>query len=80
VNPYLALIKLNEMIEIIDEGTRASGRISLLLFQTVMFAGTAFVDMIYLSRAGFSNRKVAQKTFFQKARVHSLMFSIDGIH
>jgi hypothetical protein len=77
VHPYLPLIELNEIIEIIEQGTGAFGGISLLLFQTIMFAGTTFVDMEYLVGAGFSDRKVARKAFFQKARVRSLMPSID---
>jgi hypothetical protein len=31
--------------------------------------GTAFVDMEFLRRAGYTNRKAARKAFFQKARV-----------
>ncbi|KFY86918.1 hypothetical protein V500_07310 [Pseudogymnoascus sp. VKM F-4518 (FW-2643)] len=69
VHPYMPLIEVHEMIEIVEEGTGASGGISLLLFQAIMFAGTAFVDMDYLRSAGFSDRKVARKALFQKARV-----------
>lgn len=69
VHPYMPLIEVHELLEIVEEGTGASGKISLLLFQAIMFAGTAFVDMEFLNSAGFSNRKVARKAFFQKARV-----------
>ena len=65
----MPLIETYELLHIIDEGTGESGRISLLLFQAIMFAGTAFVDMDYLRSAGYSNRKAARKAFFQKARV-----------
>ena len=77
VHPYMPLIELHELLKIIDDGTGAPGRISLLLFQAVMFAGTAFVDMSYLAAAGYSNRKSARKAFFQKARV-SLPSGIRG--
>ncbi len=77
VHPYMPLIEVHEFLQIIEDGTGESGRISLLLFQAVMFAGTAFVDMDHLRRAGFSNRKAARKAFFQKARVcHVLVGAI----
>lgn len=69
VHPFMPLIEAHETLQIIEDGTGASGRISLLLFQAIMFAGTAFVDMEYLRSAGYSNRKAARKAFFQKARV-----------
>jgi hypothetical protein len=69
VHPYMPLVEIHDLVEIIEDGTGASGRVSLLLFQAIMFAGTAFVDMEHLRSAGYSNRKVARKAFFQKARV-----------
>jgi hypothetical protein len=72
VHPYTLLVELHELMEIIEDGTGATGRISLLLFQAIMFAGTAFVDMKHLQNTGYSNRKVARKAFFQKARINSL--------
>lgn len=69
VHPYMPLLEIHEVLDIIDDGTGEFGRISLLLFQAIMFAGTAFVDMEFLRAAGYSNRKAARKAFFQKARV-----------
>lgn len=69
VHPYMPLVEFHELMEIVEDGSGAAGRISLLLFQAIMFAGTAFVDMEHLRNAGYSNRKVARKAFFQKARV-----------
>jgi hypothetical protein len=69
VHPYMPLIEHHELLLIIEEGTGETGRISLLLFQAIMFAGTAFVDMDFLRNAGYTNRKAARKAFFQKARV-----------
>ena len=69
VHPYMPLIEVHDVLQIINDGDGSSGRISLLLFQAIMFAGTAFVDMEYLRSAGYSNRKAARKAFFQKARV-----------
>lgn len=69
VHPYMPLIEAFETLEIIDDGTGQYGQLSLLLFQAIMFAGTAFVDMSLLKAAGFNSRKEARKAFFQKARV-----------
>jgi hypothetical protein len=69
VHPYMPLIEVHEILRIIEDGNGGQGRISLLLFQAIMFAGTAFVDMEHLRGAGYSNRKSARKAFFQKARV-----------
>lgn len=69
VHPYMPLMEVHEVLRMIQDGTGASGRLSLLLFQAIMFAGTAFVDMDFLRKAGYSNRKAARKAFFQKARV-----------
>jgi hypothetical protein len=43
--------------------------ISLLLFQAVMFAGTAFVNIRHLQAAGFKTRREARKAFFNNTRV-----------
>lgn len=73
VHPYMPLIEVHEVLRVIEDGTGAAGRISLLLFHAIMFAGTAFVDMDYLRSAGYTNRKAARKAFFQKARVCAVL-------
>jgi hypothetical protein len=78
VHPYMPLIEIHDTLRIIDEGTGEGGRISLLLFQAIMFAGTAFVDMEFLREAGYSSRKGARKAFFQKARVCTPYFCYLG--
>lgn len=79
VHPYMPLVEFQEVLQIINDGTGASGKISLLLFQAIMFAGTAFVDIEYLRSAGYSNRKAARKAFFQKARVCHADFSSEFV-
>ncbi|ELR02370.1 hypothetical protein VC83_07759 [Pseudogymnoascus destructans] len=68
VHPYMPLIELRDFLNIVDEGTGDSGRISLLLFQAVMFTGVAFVDMAYLTAAGYATRKGARKALYLKSR------------
>ncbi|CAG8974864.1 hypothetical protein HYALB_00000479 [Hymenoscyphus albidus] len=80
VHPYMPLLDMTETLQIIDDETGANGKISLLLFQGMMFAGTAFVDMEYLRDAGFLNRKAARKAFFQRARVlYDFDYEVDRI-
>jgi hypothetical protein len=55
-------------------------RLSLLLFQAVMFAGTAFIDLKHLQAAGYPNRKAARKVFFQRARLlYDFDYEVDRI-
>jgi Fungal specific transcription factor domain len=72
VHPYMPLLDLYEFVMIIESGSGVLGRISLILYQAVMFAGSAFVDMHHLHNAGYLTRKEARKDFFQKTRVSGL--------
>lgn len=69
VHGYMPLLDLGEFLEALEKNDGLGKRISLLLFQAVMFAGTAFVDMTHLRHAGYTTRKEARKAFFLKARV-----------
>ncbi|EZF33974.1 hypothetical protein H109_03942 [Trichophyton interdigitale MR816] len=68
VHTYMPLLDLDDFLRVIMRND-ASRRLSLLLFQAVMFAGAAFVDIKHLQAAGFETRKAARKAFFQKARL-----------
>ncbi|KAF3484240.1 C6 transcription factor [Arthroderma uncinatum] len=68
VHTYMPLLDLDDFLRVIVRND-ASRRLSLLLFQAVMFAGTAFIDFKHLKAAGFESRKDARKAFFQKARL-----------
>lgn len=69
VHPYMPLLDLHDFVLIVDSGNSTLGKISLILFQAVMFAGSAFVDMRHLRNAGYLTRKEARKDFFQRTRV-----------
>lgn len=71
VHTYMPLLELEEFLQIIARNDGVN-RLSLLLFQAVMFTGTAFIDMKYLHAAGYSTRKVARRAFFQRARVRKI--------
>lgn len=69
VHPFMPLIDLYDFLSIIENGNGANGRISLILYHAVMFAGCAFVDMHHLYKAGYTSRKQARKDFFTKTRL-----------
>ncbi|PLN82909.1 putative C6 transcription factor [Aspergillus taichungensis] len=79
VHTYMPLLDLEDFLQTIaqNDGIR---RMSLLLFQAVMFAGTAFVDLRHLQAAGYGSRKSARKAFFQRARLlYDFDYEVDRI-
>ncbi|PWY71472.1 putative C6 transcription factor [Aspergillus heteromorphus CBS 117.55] len=79
VHTYMPLLDLEDFLQTIvqNDGTR---RMSLLLFQAVMFAGTAFIDLKHLHAAGYPTRKAARKAFFQRARLlYDFDYEVDRI-
>ncbi|THW38361.1 hypothetical protein D6D25_04927 [Aureobasidium pullulans] len=68
IHPYMPLLDIHELINTVDNND-ANSAISLLLFQAIMFAGVASVDMAYLHTAGYTNRRAARRDFFQKTRL-----------
>lgn len=68
VHPYMPLLNLHEFVEIIDHNGGLQ-TISLLLFNAVMFAGVAMVDMRHLEAAGYSSRRDVRREFFQRTRI-----------
>jgi hypothetical protein len=69
VHPYMPLLDLYDFLMMVDKPDGSNGKVSLILFQAVMFAGSAFIDMQHLRTAGYATRKEARKDFFQKTRV-----------
>lgn len=68
----MPVLNLAEFLQMLEHEDGSYGRVSLQLFQAVMFAGSAFVDLSYLRKAGFSSRREAHKNFFHRARVRIL--------
>ncbi|KAF7542612.1 hypothetical protein G7Z17_g11424 [Cylindrodendrum hubeiense] len=69
VHPYMPLMDLNHFLGTINSRDGRNGQTSLFLYQAVMFAASAFVDMKYLREGGYTTRKAARKSFFQKTRL-----------
>lgn len=68
VHPYMPLLDMHRFVATIDRNDGQDG-ISLLLFQAVMFASIATVDMRYLKAAGYESRRTARREFFNKTRL-----------
>ncbi|KAI9762300.1 MAG: hypothetical protein M4579_000448 [Chaenotheca gracillima] len=80
VHGYMPLLDLNSFLMIVDREDGSLGSVSLLLFQAVMFAATAFVDLRHLQNAGFESRREARKVFFQKARLlYDFDYEVDRV-
>ncbi|KAL2012772.1 hypothetical protein VTN00DRAFT_297 [Thermoascus crustaceus] len=79
VHTYMPLLDLEEFLQTIARNDGIH-RMSLLLFQAVMFAGTAFIDLKHLRAAGYQTRKAARKVFFQRARLlYDFDYEVDRI-
>lgn len=69
VHPLMPVLDLDQFLQPILDGDDESGQVSLLLYQAVLFAGTAHVKMEFLKEAGFKTRRHARKVLFQRVRV-----------
>lgn len=79
VHPYMPLLELQELLTAVGKSD-GSSTISLLLFQAVMFAGTAYIDMRYLTAQGYDSRKAARKAFFQRAKLlYDFDYEVDRV-
>jgi Fungal Zn(2)-Cys(6) binuclear cluster domain len=67
VNPFLPVVDVQEFISAIEGESGA--QVSLILFQAVMFAGTAFVDPQVFLGEGFEDRRTGRAHFFQRIKV-----------
>lgn len=47
----------------------AGAAVSLLVFQAVMFAGSAFIDIDYITSRGYPDRRSMRKEFFERTRL-----------
>ncbi|KAJ5213032.1 hypothetical protein N7449_000201 [Penicillium cf. viridicatum] len=73
VHSFMPVLNLQEFLRCVAEND-PEGNVSILLFQAVMFVGTAFVDLKHLQDAGYSTRKSARDAFFTRLR---LLYSLD---
>ena len=70
VHPFMPLLDIQDFLHKI-QNEDSSHQISLLVFQAVMFAATAFIDLKLVLAEGYSDRKTMRRAFFQKAKVRT---------
>ncbi|KAH8821883.1 fungal-specific transcription factor domain-containing protein [Xylogone sp. PMI_703] len=68
VHPCLPVIDL-ESFQASIEDPEQNGTVSFPLFQAIMFAGAAWVDIKLLRKLGYLTRRAARKAFYLKARL-----------
>lgn len=79
VYPYLPLLELEDFLSAIQKNDGKS-TVSLLLFQAVMFAATAYIDMRYLTAQGYDSRKAARKAFYQRVKLlYDFDYEVDRV-
>lgn len=68
VHPFMPIVDVSAAAHaILDE--REDSRISLLLFQAVMFAGLASLDQQFVHCLGFESAKQAREAFFNRVKL-----------
>ncbi|VUC28404.1 unnamed protein product [Clonostachys rosea] len=74
--PYMPLAHIHDLLNTIHNPNNSGQRISLLLYQAILFAGSAFVDTKHLRQEnhGFSSRRDARK---ELARRVTLLYDLE---
>jgi hypothetical protein len=69
--PYMPLAHIHDLLNTIHNPNSSGQRISLLLYQAILFAGSAFVDTKHLRQEnhGFSSRRDARKELARRVTV-----------
>ncbi|KAL2427297.1 Cutinase transcription factor 1 beta [Exophiala dermatitidis] len=79
VYPFMPTIDLHDFFGALD-GHEGCSKISLMVFQAVMFAGTAYVDPDLLQQAGYESRRAARSDMYQKVKLlYDFNWDVDRI-
>ncbi|KAH7121387.1 fungal-specific transcription factor domain-containing protein, partial [Dactylonectria macrodidyma] len=68
VHPFMPILDIEQFLESVGSNGKGE-QVSLLLYQAIMFAGAAYVDVGDLEMGGFSSRKHAREELFHRARL-----------
>ena len=66
------VIELHDFLAVIQSDGDGTDRVSLLVLQAVLYAGSAFVDMQHLRSIGYRTRKEARQHLYTKVKVRKL--------
>ncbi|KAK5462949.1 hypothetical protein LTS15_002661 [Exophiala xenobiotica] len=78
VYPFMPMLDLKAFVEAVLND-RKDGRVSLLLFQAVMFAGISSLEPHHIHRLGFDSAKQAREVFFTRVKLlYEFDVELDG--
>lgn len=78
VHPDFPVLDLHDFLRRISDRSGGHGQVSLLLYQSVMFAASAFVKTDYLAAVGFASRRALRRAIFHAAKcLHDLDYEND---
>ncbi|KAJ9608802.1 hypothetical protein H2200_006573 [Cladophialophora chaetospira] len=67
-HPYYPMFQIDEFLADIAKPTESTNKLSLLVFQAVLFAGSAHCDIKPLRAMGFMTRKAARRALFERTK------------
>ncbi|KAK4452269.1 hypothetical protein QBC34DRAFT_377282 [Podospora aff. communis PSN243] len=68
VHPTMPVVDVHEFLNAINMPGPETGKVSLLVFQSMMFAASPFVDEDILLECGFKNRQDARETLYARCK------------
>ncbi|OAL33587.1 hypothetical protein AYO20_07094 [Fonsecaea nubica] len=68
VHPFMPIVDLEDFLGALD-GKDGSPKISLVVFQAILFSGAAFIELPLLQEAGYESRRIARADFYQKVKL-----------
>lgn len=79
IYPHIPVIDLSHFLECITATDHVAPRVSLLLYQSILAAGTACVKIEDLQEEGFQTRKSARTIFLEKVRVGQMLLGVTNL-
>jgi hypothetical protein len=74
VYPYMPIVDLHSVLHSVYQHGGRNSKVSLLLYQAIMFSAVPFVEAHVLLDGGFPSREMATRVFFQRTRVRKLAY------
>ncbi|KAK2469289.1 hypothetical protein H9L39_19006 [Fusarium oxysporum f. sp. albedinis] len=69
IHPYMPILDIDRFLQSASSRLGVEGQVSLLLYQTILFAGATHVNVTELQKAGFGTPRQARKEFFCKCKL-----------
>lgn len=68
VHPDFPMLELRDFLRRLSDRNGGHGQVSLLLYQSVMFAASAFIKLEHMSAAGFTSRRALRRAILSAAK------------